>query len=98
MMETIKEYWHQAVFILGLAFIAIRNEITTRRVNKAVFDMQGDPKLQTLAGCRQCRDDCQRSRDMDRKELRDELKSIHSTLQGLPAQIIRMIKDMNLHS
>lgn len=82
------------MFFGGLVYVGIKNEMTTRRVNGAVYNREGDPKLQSITQCEKCRAECQANRDKDRTELRVELQAIHRCIQELPGQIIGLIRDM----
>lgn len=92
-------YWKQLLFALGLGAIAVKNQVSTRRIENAVFDKNGDNRFVRITECRAQVNGCKTDQEARRTELRQELDKIHASVadlrkdvQGLPLEILKLQK------
>jgi hypothetical protein len=90
-------------FVAGLVGVALRNEWTTRQMQRMIFDANGDVRLVRRADCDKCRVACQRAFtdaltdhraavDQDRANHKDEIQRLHDKIDGLPQKILNLLK------
>jgi hypothetical protein len=92
-------YWKQLLFALGIGAIAVKNQVSTRRIENAVFDKSGDNRFVRITECRAQVNGCKNDQETRRTELRQELDKIHASVadlrkdvQALPLEILKLQK------
>ena len=88
--------------IVSIVGVAIRNEWTTNKMEKALFTKDGDLRLVKIESCDNCRKQCQEGIDkammiqthhmeLLRKESREDIKIIHKKLDDMPQRIATLL-------
>ena len=96
--------WLAGIFaaIIG---IAIRNEWTTSKMERALFDNNGDIRVMRKAACQDCRMQCQEAfkkqmqdaketAEKERAEFRADILRMHTKIDELPERIILLLRGL----
>jgi hypothetical protein len=89
-------------FVAGLVGVALRNEWTTRQMQRVIFDQNGDVRLVLRPDCQRCRSACQEAfaraladhrseTNQDRANHKDEIQRLHDKIDGLPQKILNLL-------
>ena len=82
-LTWISEKWPMMATLLGIVVVGVRNEATTRQLQRAVFRHDGDLRLVRVDDCIQCRRDCHELLARDAGLAREDFKRVEKKLDGL---------------
>ena len=97
--------WLVGIFI-SIIGLAVRNEWTTAKMERALFDKNGDLRLMKTNDCDHCRNQCQAAfqkaledakcaAEKERAEVRADILRIHTKIDELPERIIVLLRGFN---
>ena len=89
--------------IAGLVGVALRNEWTTRQMQRVIYDQSGDVRLVLRGDCANCRIACQKAFtdalaihraeiNQDRVSHKEEIQRLHEKIDNLPEKILNLLK------
>lgn len=96
-VEGVYRVWPWLVgTFLSIAGVLWRNEWTTARMERTLYDKNGDLRLVKSEDCDTCRTKCQESyqasMDKEHKETREELQRINDKIDCLPKKVLALWK------